>query len=145
MNYKVTVNGKELVARLIARSNSSISFEVAGERYDVSLEPHPTSIAPAPAAAPVPSALPQAPAGALIGASPGEVRAPMPGIIVKVAASAGMHVSRGTQLLGMEAMKMENPILAPTNGTVTEILVKEGDEVENGRLLVRIAPDQARS
>jgi glutaconyl-CoA decarboxylase len=60
----------------------------------------------------------------------------MPGKILKVATSVGATVAAGELLLVLEAMKMENEILAPGAGTVKEIRVKDGDSVNSGDVLV---------
>jgi pyruvate carboxylase subunit B len=68
----------------------------------------------------------------------GDVKAPMPGLIVKVEVEAGQVVQKGTGLLVIEAMKMENEIRASHSGTVAEIKVSPGQAVEKGQLLMVI-------
>ena len=68
-----------------------------------------------------------------------KVQAPMPGNIWKIKTSVGSKVNKHDVLLILEAMKMENEIVAPEAGTVTNILVKEGDTVEPGKILVELA------
>jgi biotin carboxyl carrier protein len=65
-----------------------------------------------------------------------EVKAPMPGKVVRVIAQAGDEVKKGDDLLVLEAMKMENVLQSPTDGVVSEIAVKAGDTVEKNALLV---------
>ena len=67
-----------------------------------------------------------------------KVVAPMPGSIWKIKTSVGAKVQRHEVLLILEAMKMENEIVAPEAGTVTAILVKEGDSVEPGKIMVEM-------
>lgn len=84
--------------------------------------------APAPAVAPV-----SAPAG-------GEsVNSPMPGTILSVNVKVGDSVKTGDVLMVLEAMKMENEIMAPVDGTVTSVGVGQGATVETGALLCTIA------
>jgi len=66
------------------------------------------------------------------------VAAPMPGKILKVAVSVGTPVNNGDLLLVLEAMKMENEIMASSSGTVKEVRTKEGDSVNTGDVLVVI-------
>jgi len=68
-----------------------------------------------------------------------KVTAPMPGNIWKIKTSVGQQVNKHEVLLILEAMKMENEIVAPESGTVTAILVKEGDAVEPGKVMVEMA------
>ena len=99
--------------------------------------------APAPVAAPAPAAAP-APVTRLSEAiceykNPvaGEaVKAPMPGNILKVNVSAGQAVKEGDVLVVLEAMKMENEIMAPKAGTVAQVLVKKGSTVDTDATLV---------
>ena len=88
--------------------------------------------APAPVAAPVaaPAPVAAAPAG-------GEsVTSPMPGNIVKVNVSAGQAVKSGDVLIILEAMKMENEIVAPHDATIAQILVDNGAKVDTGTPLI---------
>ncbi len=69
-----------------------------------------------------------------------ETRAPMPGKVLQVSATAGDEVKPGDPLLILEAMKMENVLSAEIAGTVRDVHVKPGDMVEPGKLLVLIEP-----
>ena len=101
---------------------------VNGTAYEVEIE----EMTGAPAAAPV-AAAPAAPAGA------GErVAAPMPGNILAVNVAAGDTVKKGQVLMILEAMKMENEIMAPCDGKVTSVAVTKGAAVESGALLCTI-------
>jgi biotin carboxyl carrier protein len=72
--------------------------------------------------------------------SSGVIKALMPGRIVRVMVAKGDTVRKGTGLLVLEAMKMENEIAAPADGVVDEIFVESGQTVEGGTELVHIAP-----
>ena len=82
-------------------------------------------------------------AGPEAAASNDEIRAPMTGRVVRVAATPGAAVAEGDLLLTIEAMKMEFKLTAPEEGKVEEILCADGDRVELGQLLVRLAPASA--
>ncbi len=69
---------------------------------------------------------------------PSPIVAPMPGMIVRVLGAVGDRVVAGTPLVVMEAMKMENELRAPGDGTVAEILVRPGMAVEKGQVLARL-------
>jgi len=68
----------------------------------------------------------------------GDLRAPMPGRVRRVAAAAGEQVTKGQVLLVLEAMKMEHAIRAPRDGAVRAVHVREGDLVEAGVELAEI-------
>jgi pyruvate carboxylase len=70
--------------------------------------------------------------------NPGHVGATMPGMVVTVAVQSGDSIKQGQKLLSLEAMKMETVINAEVTGTVSEVLVKAGSQVETGDLLVAI-------
>ena len=93
----------------------------------------------APAAPVVESAPSAAPAAAPSVVGDGEcVTSPMPGNILKVHVAAGQTVKEGDILVILEAMKMENEIVAPKNGTVTQVLVEKGATVDTDAPLVFI-------
>lgn len=71
--------------------------------------------------------------------SNGRIVSPMPGKIVKIEAKTGQHVAKGDLLLIVEAMKMENNILAPFEGKVEEVYVEEGEQVMNESELIRMS------
>ena len=112
------------------------NISVNGVAYSVSVEETAAGAAPvAPAAAPAPKAAP-APAAAAAPAAPAapasagavEVKAPMPGNILDVKVAAGASVKAGDVLVILEAMKMENEIVAPQDGTVASINVHKRSE-----------------
>jgi biotin carboxyl carrier protein len=65
-----------------------------------------------------------------------EIRASMPGLVVRVVAEAGSAVTKGDAVVILEAMKMENEVRAPADGMIKEIRVQQGQTVEKGELLV---------
>jgi pyruvate carboxylase subunit B len=67
-----------------------------------------------------------------------EVRAPMPGLVVRVMVEEGAEVGAGDGLLVLEAMKMENELRAPVAGTVAAIYASEGASADKGEVLVEI-------
>ena len=113
------------------------NITVNGKAYDVAVEE--VSGGSAPAAAAAPAAAPAAPAPAAAPAAEGTaVNAPMPGTILDVKASVGDTVTEGQVLMVLEAMKMENDIVAPKAGKVSAISVKKGDGVNSGDALAYI-------
>lgn len=67
-----------------------------------------------------------------------EVRAPMPGLVLRVLAEPGQEVEAGAGLVVLEAMKMENELTAPTAGTVAAVHATPGDAVGKNDLLVEL-------
>jgi biotin carboxyl carrier protein len=67
------------------------------------------------------------------------IKAPMPGLVLKIIASEGMEIKQGDAVLILEAMKMENVIKSPGHGIVKAIRVKPKDPVEKGQVLVELA------
>ena len=103
---------------------------VNGTAYEVEIE----EMTGAPAAAPV-----AAPAAAPVASGAGEsITSPMPGNILAVNVAAGDKVKKGQVLMILEAMKMENEIMAPRDGKVTAVAVTKGAAVESGALLCTI-------
>jgi len=68
-----------------------------------------------------------------------KMESPMPGIILKVEVKKGDMVKRGDRVLVLEAMKMENDILAEYTGEVVNVFVNSGDSVQAGAPLIEIA------
>ena len=130
MKYKITLNGR--------------TYEVEVEHGKAMLLDEYEAIAPAPvaaapAAAPVAAAAPAAaPAAPAVTGAGEAVTAPMPGNILKVNVNVGDAVKEGQVLVVLEAMKMENEIMAPKNGTVTQVVVSKGSTVDTGAPLVVI-------
>lgn len=126
----------------------NLKITVNGTAYDVQVEevaagaapvaaPAPAAKPAAPAAAPAPTAAP-APAAAPVPAGAETVNSPMPGTIVSVNVSAGQNVKKGDVLVVLEAMKMENEIMAPRDAVVASVQVNKGDSVDSGTPLVSL-------
>ena len=70
--------------------------------------------------------------------SVGNIKAPMPGKVLRIDAQEGQQLKKGDAVLILEAMKMENAIKSPGDGKVKKILVKQGDAVEKGTVMVEM-------
>ena len=115
------------------------TITVNGNVYNVTVEEGTTAgVVQAPAAAP--KAAPAAPKAAAPAGAQGSVvvTAPMPGKILAVKANAGQAVKKGDVIMVLEAMKMENDIVAPQDGTVATINAAVGDSVESGATLATL-------
>ena len=114
------------------------NITVNGKTYDVEVE----ETGSAPSQAPVQAAPAAAPAPAPAKAAAGEgtpVKAPMPGNILDVKVSVGDTVSQGQVIVILEALKMENDIVANASGKITSITVKKGDTVNSDDIIATIA------
>ena len=70
----------------------------------------------------------------------GVIKAPMPGLVLRIPVAVGQAVAAGQGVLVLEAMKMENEIKAPAPGVVTGIPVQPGQAVEKGQVLLQMGP-----
>lgn len=116
------------------------TITVNGNVYDVTVEEGAAGVATsAPKAAAPKAAAPKAAAPkAAAGQGSVKVNSPMPGKILSVKAGVGQAVKKGEVLMILEAMKMENEVVAPEDGTVASIDVAAGDSVEAGVVLATL-------
>ncbi len=112
---------------------------VNGTPYNVTVEESDASAAPVQSAPAAPAAAPLAPKPAASGAGSVKVEAPMPGNILDIKVSVGDSVTNGQVLCILEAMKMENDIVAPSDGTVASVEVNKGDTVEAGMVIITLS------
>lgn len=142
--YKFKINGKDFHVAVNGISCTKADVTVNGVNYDVELE---NAVAPVQQAAPAQTApvapvaaAPQAPSAASAPATGGKViTSPLPGVIISVDVKEGSVVKRGQKVAVIEAMKMENDILADADGTVTAVHVSKGDTVAEDAKIVTIA------
>lgn len=146
--YKYKINGNTYNVAVKKKSDTLAEVEVNGKSYTVEMEKdnqpkvaetvqkpaQPVAApAPRPAAPAAPVAKPQsAPASA------GSLKSPLPGIILSIACKVGDTVKKGQVVLVLEAMKMENNVIADRDGKVTAVKVNVGDSVLEGSELVTI-------
>lgn len=120
MRYLVRVNGKQM----------EVDVELLGAGAAAPIQAAPVQAVAAPVQQAAPAAAPVA------GVPNLKVESPMPGSIFKIEVAVGDAVAEGQNLVILEAMKMENEIVAPRAGTVKQILVSQGTAVNTGDVLV---------
>lgn len=132
--FKIAIDGKEYLVEMEELTQGQPA-PVAPPATQPIVQPvaQPT---PVPAAEATPAATPAAPVAPTAGGD--AVDAPMPGTILKVLAQVGDQVTANQPVLILEAMKMENEIVAPRDGAVTAIHVNVGDMVNPGQPLITI-------
>ncbi len=126
MKYVVNLNGKNYEVEVTEQEAVVTGITAAAA---------PVQAAPAPAAAP---AAPAAPAAQAVSAEGTTIPSPMPGSILSVNVAVGQAVKSGDVLMVLEAMKMENDIVAPCDGTVKQILATKGSTVNTDDVLIVI-------
>ena len=134
MKYKITLKGRTYEVEVEAGKAMLL------DEYESIVPSAPAAPVAAPAAAPAeaPAAAPAAAAAPVVTGAGEAVNAPMPGTILKVNVTQGQAVKEGDVLCVLEAMKMENDIIAPKAGTVTQVVVTKGSSVSSGAPLVII-------
>lgn len=134
MIYKVSLNGKVYEVEVekgeaVIKSEFDAALPQAVPASSSAVVPQPAGVV---AAAAAPAA---APASA---ASAAAITAPMPGNINAVKVTSGQSVKNGEVLIILEAMKMENEIVAPKDGKIGQIFVQKGATVETGSPLIEV-------
>ncbi|RRK09632.1 acetyl-CoA carboxylase biotin carboxyl carrier protein subunit [Lactiplantibacillus garii] len=130
--FKITIDGKEYLVEMEEIGGTATPAAPAPQPVQATPTVAPASAAPQPepAAAPTPAAS---------GDTSDAMKAPMPGTIIKMLVAPGDQVTENQPLLVLEAMKMENEIVANRAGTVAEIFVNKNDTVNAGDALITIS------
>lgn len=137
--YKFTIQGNEYDVRIKDFEDKVAQIEVNGTEYEVEVH---NEVKQSKTPRLVRKPVAQKPGEGEIAKSAGggtvKVEAPLPGSIFKMLVKEGDSIKKGDTLLIMEAMKMENNVLAEKDGVVSSIKVKEGDAVLQGDLLIEM-------
>ena len=129
MKYVVTLNGKKYDVEV---NESEAVITSVSNAAPAAAPVAPVAAAPAPAASTAPSA-PAAVVGTAVSGT--QITSPMPGTILKLNIAEGQAVKAGDAVLILEAMKMENEIVAPCDGTIKQLLVSKGSTVDTDQIL----------
>ena len=143
--YKYKINGNLYNVTVNDPEENIVNVEVNGTPYKVELDkPVKATITPKPVTRP--AAAPktdngapvvQRPVGGTTGKKDG-VKSPLPGVILDIRVKEGDTVKKGQTVIILEAMKMENSVVAPEDGTVANIAVAIGDSFEAGATLASL-------
>ncbi len=138
MKYVVTLNGKNYEVEV---TESEAVITNITEAPVAVAAPAPVAVAAPVAAAPAAPVAEAAPAAPVAPVAVGEgekVAAPMPGTILNVNVTVGQAVKKGDIMFILEAMKMENEIVAPVDGVVKQIVAQKGASVDTDEVLAVI-------
>ena len=143
--YKFKINGKDYAVVIGEADGKMLTVNVNGADYQVELENAPAPIAAAGASsalankkADAPAEMPAASASKPAAGAGTTIKSPLPGIIISIDVKEGQAVKRGQKVAVIEAMKMENDILAEADGTITAVHTRKGDSVLEGADIVTI-------
>lgn len=139
--FKYKINGSPYRVVVNSSDSSMVELEVNGTPYRVELEQKDTKIRTKIKKQAITTPTPQSASTPLVtrpksAAGKSSVQSPLPGVILDIKCNVGDTVKKGQTIMILEAMKMENNILASSNGKITELLVKVGDSVLEGDDLV---------
>lgn len=127
--FKITIDGKEYLVEMEEIGGTPVAAPVAAPVQEV--------VAPAPAA-PVTEQAAPAPVKTPVGSTENAMTSPMPGTILRILVKDGETVKENQPLMILEAMKMENEVVAGKDGIVAGIHVNQGDTVNAGDPLITI-------
>jgi biotin carboxyl carrier protein len=119
------LNNRSYTVELMSREAKTLVVRVNGQRYELFLRTE------------LDLMLEKLGLNQLADSKVNEVKAPMPGLVLRLIAEVGQEVKKGDPLLVLESMKMENVLKSPGAGTVDKVLVSPGNAVEKGQTLVR--------
>ncbi len=148
--YKIKINGNEYAVTISNVEDRTATVNVNGTRYEVEVEgmsaPRATKtpkIVQQPTVAATseshhPATARTASPASTASATAGNIKSPLPGVVLDVLVHVGDSVKSGQQLMILEAMKMENNIDSDRDGTVKEIKARKGDAVLEGDVLITI-------
>lgn len=143
--YKFKINGNDYNIAINSTTGNVADVTVNGVDYKVEIENEMPAVqavpqAAAPAAKPAPTPVAAAPAP-VVAKPAGEgrpVTSPLPGVIIEVSVKEGDTVAAGQKVAVLEAMKMENEIIAADDGVITSVCVQKGASVANGTVLCTV-------
>ena len=137
--FKFTISGDEYDVHIQDMEDNIATIEVNGTKYEVEIQAEvkqtktPRLVRKPVIKQPGEGQIQKSSAGGQV------IKAPLPGTILKLNVKEGDTVKAGTSLMVMEAMKMENQVMAEKDGVITAIKVKEGDAVLQDDVMIEIS------
>lgn len=135
--FSFTIRGNAYNVRIKNVEDDRAEVEVNGTRYEVELEKKP-KLTKTPKLVRGKTPVHTGPHKAMMSSKKSSVTAPLPGTVTELKVKVGDSVDREQVLLFMEAMKMENRVLAESAGTIKEIKISEGESVLQGQVLLEM-------
>lgn len=125
--YSILYKGKVFNAELLSiqKEDESVSIKVNGRTYTVKYQDSYDQL------------LKNLGMDRSAGRAQSDLKAPMPGMVIKILAATGQEVKKGEPLLILEAMKMENVIKAADDVHIREVLIQAGDKVEKNQVIMK--------
>ncbi len=136
--YKFKINGKEYNVNVVEEKENIVLLSVNGKTYEVELEEKKEKTFAPIVRKPKPEVAKNEPVQPKSSGSIKSVRAPLPGNILDIKVKEGDKITKGTTVLIMEAMKMENNIVCEFDGIVSAIKVKQGQAVMQNDILIEV-------
>ena len=137
--YNMKINGQSYEAKIVEFNDAYAKISINGINFDVEFEGD--SKKTTTQIVQVERTVPVQPETKKVETSECEVKAPVPGMIVKILKNESDTVKVGDILLTLEAMKMESEIVSPVNGTVEIVYAKEKDPVAEGDILMKLVTE----
>ncbi|MCK9309915.1 MAG: biotin/lipoyl-binding protein [Candidatus Cloacimonetes bacterium] len=136
-SYKLTINNEKYDAKIVEYSPTHAKININGTDYLVQIEEE--RAASVPKLASQDKSVPMAPSF-YSGVEPGsgQIKAPIPGVIVSIPVAEGQAVKKGQTIIVLEAMKMQSEIASPFDATIGKIYVKERSPIQEGDLMMTL-------
>ncbi|MDZ4181482.1 MAG: biotin/lipoyl-binding protein, partial [Candidatus Cloacimonadaceae bacterium] len=141
--YKLVISGEKYEAKVIEFTGTHAKININGTDYMIEIQDD--ALPNVPKLGHQEKAVPIAPAfSSNFDISGGEMRAPIPGVIVSIPVKEGDKVKKGQTIVVLEAMKMESEIASPIDAVIAKIVVKERSPVQEGDVLMILSGEEVK-
>lgn len=125
-SYHIIHKGRSSTVNVLATDHKNLKVEMEGEVFEIEIKD------------PLDQMLDKMGFSEVSNRHIKEIKAPMPGLVLEISVAEGQEVLEGDKILILEAMKMENSIMISANATIRRILIKAGQPVDKGQVLVEL-------